>query len=35
MPLTVTEKLFKKELRDEAVKKMKEQGSVDFESDIQ
>jgi len=29
MPLTVTEKLFKKELRDEAVAKMKERGSME------
>ena len=28
MPLTVTEKVFKKELRDEAVKKMKERGEI-------
>ncbi|MCJ7687174.1 MAG: hypothetical protein MUO68_23085, partial [Desulfobacteraceae bacterium] len=28
MPLTVTEKVFKKELRDEAIKKMKERGEI-------
>lgn len=29
MPLTVTEKVFKKELRDEAIKKMKERGEIE------